>query len=101
MKNQLYTRAYEGDNGEEVVVIGNRKDISDPEENVMEAEFVFRNHELTAVNPIQFKTRETRRSRMHAFDDHLDDLAFEPSKFSKIPTEAEILADCSVAQPND
>ncbi len=77
MKHQLYTRTYEGDNGEEVVVIGNRKDISDPVENVMEAEFVFRNGELTAVNPIQFKTRETTRSRMHAFDDHLDDLAFE------------------------
>lgn len=98
MKHQLYARTYEGDSGEEVVVIGNRKDISDPVENVMEAEFVFRNGELTAVNPIQFKTRETTRSRMLAFDDHLDDLPFEPIH---IPTEAEILADFGVVEPND
>jgi hypothetical protein len=101
MKHQLYTRTYEGDNGEEVVVIGNRKDIFDPVENLMEAEFVFRNRELTAVNAIRFKTRETTRSRMLAFDDHLDDLAFEPSKFSKIPREAEILADFGVVEPID
>jgi hypothetical protein len=44
----------------------------------------------------------TKRSQMiDGFDDHLDDLAFEPSKFSKIPTEAEILADFGVVEPND
>ena len=101
MKHQLYTRAYEGDNGEEVVVIGNRQNISDPVDTVIEAEFVFRNGELITVNAIRFKTRETARSWMLAFDDHLDDLAFEPSKFSKIPTEAEILADFGVVELND
>ena len=93
MKHQLYTRTYEGDNREEVVVIGNRKDISDPVEKVMEAEFVFRDGKLFDVHVVT--------SRMLAFDDHLDDLAFEPSTFSKIPTEAEILADFGVVEPND
>jgi hypothetical protein len=52
MKHQLYTRTYEGDNGEEVVVIGNRKDTSDPVEKVMEAEFVFRDGKLFDVHAV-------------------------------------------------
>jgi hypothetical protein len=99
MNNQLYTRTYEGDNGEEVVVIGNRKDITDPVENVMEAEFVFRNGDLITVNAVQFRKPDaTPHSMMSRFDDHLDDLAFEPIH---IPTEAEILAEFGVVEPND
>lgn len=98
MKNQLYTRTYEGDNGEEVVVIGNRKDISDPVENVLESEFVFRDGELITVNAVQFRKPAALGSMMSRFDDHLDDLPFEPIH---IPTEAEILADFGVVEPND
>jgi hypothetical protein len=99
MKNQLHTRTYEGGNGEEVIVVGNRKDVSDPVEGVMEAEFVFRNDELISVNAVQFrKPHATAHSMMSRFDDHLDDLAFEPIH---IPTEAEILADFGVVEPND
>lgn len=93
MKHQPYTRTYEGDNGEEVVVIGNRKDISDPVEKVMEAEFVFRDGKLFDVHAVT--------SRMLAFDDHLDDLVFEAAP---APTEEEqrksIFADFGV-KPND
>jgi hypothetical protein len=59
MKNQLYTRTYEGGNGEEVIVVGNRKDVSDPVEGVMEAEFVFRDGKLTAVNARRFNEMST------------------------------------------
>ena len=55
MKHQLYTRTYEGHNREEVVVIGNPKDISNPVETVIEAEFEFRNDEVVSVNAIRFR----------------------------------------------
>jgi hypothetical protein len=60
MKNQLYTRTYEGGNGEEVIVVGNRKDISDPVEGVMEAEFVFRDGKLIALNALRFSKVNTQ-----------------------------------------
>jgi|SRR5208282_1746440 len=59
MKNQLYTRTYEGGNGEEVIVVGNRKDISDRVEGVMEADFVFRDGKLVAVNARRFDEMST------------------------------------------
>jgi hypothetical protein len=55
VKDSLYTRTYEGDTGETVVVIGNRRDIADPVTEVVEAEFIFRNGELLTAHVLRFK----------------------------------------------
>lgn len=77
MKNQLYTRAYEGDNGKEVVVIGNRTDISDPVDNIMEAEFVFRNGELISLKRVVFNQTMDTYTCHYMDDDGVYDQWFE------------------------
>jgi hypothetical protein len=58
-KDSLFTRSYDGDTNEEVVVVGNRRDIADPVPEVIEAEFVFRNGELFTAHVLRFKQEIT------------------------------------------
>jgi hypothetical protein len=51
--NRLYVRSYAWDEGE--VVVGNRRDISDPVPEVIETEFVFRGGELLTTHVLEFK----------------------------------------------
>jgi hypothetical protein len=59
-KDSLFTRTYQAEAGEEVVVIGNRKDISDNVLEVIEAEFIFRDGVLVDAHIVRFTpARET------------------------------------------
>jgi hypothetical protein len=53
-KDKLFTRTYQSDDAE-VVVVGNRRDIGDLVAEVVEAEFVFRDGELIEAHIVRFK----------------------------------------------
>jgi hypothetical protein len=54
-KDQLFTRTYEAVTGETVVVIGNRRDLSDEVPEIIECEFVFRDGKLVTAHVLQFE----------------------------------------------
>jgi len=56
-KDSLFARSYGGDTNEEVVVVGNRRNISHTVPEVIECEFVFRNGILIDAHVLRFKQR--------------------------------------------
>jgi len=52
-KDQLHTRTYSAVTGETVVVVGNRRDLSDDVHPVIECEFVFRNGKLVTAHAVE------------------------------------------------
>jgi len=54
-KDSLFTRSYDSDTNEEVVVVGNRRDISHIVPEVIECEFVFRTGILIEAHVLRFK----------------------------------------------
>ena len=58
-KDSLFTRSYDGDTNEEVVVVGNRRDLGHRVPEVIEAEFVFFCGELITAHVLRFRQEDS------------------------------------------